>query len=548
MEKRKRTEVEILLSPSPTPKKSKQSNKNLEKQSEQRKFEAKLENLILEDWKLVSNKTLILRTPPSKIGSPNYQVVGRNLSVSDFFSLFFTDEFWKLWKGVVDNQFILSLSTNKITGKREKYYKPVSIHQLKLFYGMYLDLETNFSSKNDSIEKQFQIMRKTKKLPIGENRFFAILSCSQPTTLQFEELEKLYSAIFSRNWDAGPVVSHDETVFAYQPAKRTKKVAEDALDPIPLVYIPRKPHPNGLLSYMTCGKSGQTGLVYVLKIQSFFKHPQLSARESLRNAIESWQHSTTPHFICDAAFGHEEIFKLQKPFFATFSMSINILSTVWNVLKFGLQLNHWRALTRNGVIASVFAATNDDETSFRYHHLLTNSFAIQQPSEPSQSTQESQLQSEPHEQQLDVPVREYTLEFLQKFKKTELQDLCKKNEMKIVGNKEDLISRLLKKLGMDPSRDQRLQQTLSQFEKSQWSTNDAHHQLYKANFNLVDRLNRQWYTFDFGYRVKNWRAKLFLSIVKVSLINSWVLANEQKTVEYLDYREQISVNLLQTSK
>jgi len=41
----------------------------------------------------------------------------------------------------------------------------------------------------------------------------------------------------------------DETVYAYEPATATKIKFEEMRDPIPLVYIPQKPNPNGLLDY-----------------------------------------------------------------------------------------------------------------------------------------------------------------------------------------------------------------------------------------------------------------------------------------------------------
>lgn len=36
----------------------------------------------------------------------------------------------------------------------------------------------------------------------------------------------------------------------YKPAKTTKEKADQEGEPIPVVYIPRKPHPNGLLEYL----------------------------------------------------------------------------------------------------------------------------------------------------------------------------------------------------------------------------------------------------------------------------------------------------------
>lgn len=44
----------------------------------------------------------------------------------------------------------------------------------------------------------------------------------------------------------------DEQVVGYQPSAKTKNKAEQAGHPIPVVYIPRKPHPNGLLFYVVC--------------------------------------------------------------------------------------------------------------------------------------------------------------------------------------------------------------------------------------------------------------------------------------------------------
>jgi hypothetical protein len=42
----------------------------------------------------------------------------------------------------------------------------------------------------------------------------------------------------------------DESLMEYQPGHRAKAEAERANEPIPVTYIPRKPHPNGLLAYI----------------------------------------------------------------------------------------------------------------------------------------------------------------------------------------------------------------------------------------------------------------------------------------------------------
>jgi len=42
----------------------------------------------------------------------------------------------------------------------------------------------------------------------------------------------------------------DEQLVGYQPSPQVKKRAEQQGYPIPVVYIPRKPNPNGLLMYL----------------------------------------------------------------------------------------------------------------------------------------------------------------------------------------------------------------------------------------------------------------------------------------------------------
>jgi hypothetical protein len=50
----------------------------------------------------------------------------------------------------------------------------------------------------------------------------------------------------------------------YQPTSKTKKVAASEGEPIPVVYIPRKPHPNGLEAFI---------------LSSFFDHPTEANRK-----------------------------------------------------------------------------------------------------------------------------------------------------------------------------------------------------------------------------------------------------------------------------
>lgn len=47
-------------------------------------------------------------------------------------------------------------------------------------------------------------------------------------------------------------VAFDESMIGYQPGKQAKEAASAQGKPIPTRFIPRKPHPNGLLLYQVC--------------------------------------------------------------------------------------------------------------------------------------------------------------------------------------------------------------------------------------------------------------------------------------------------------
>lgn len=67
-------------------------------------------------------------------------------------------------------------------------------------------------------------------------------------------------------WTPGPEVVVDESIYEYEVKSYIKKKYEDEKDPIPHHYIPRKPHPNGLLSWTVATKSFHTKLTYILDI------------------------------------------------------------------------------------------------------------------------------------------------------------------------------------------------------------------------------------------------------------------------------------------
>ena len=89
MWKGKRTEIEILLSVSACARKRKKVCRNLEKENEQQEFEKNVENLIIDNWRVVPVGVLNCDAVRTKIWYSNYRVVGRNVQYSDFLAFVF---------------------------------------------------------------------------------------------------------------------------------------------------------------------------------------------------------------------------------------------------------------------------------------------------------------------------------------------------------------------------------------------------------------------------------------------------------------------------
>ena len=66
---------------------------------------------------------------------------------------------------------------------------------------------------------------------------------------QFDKMAEILRTCAQDAWIASKIVTIDKTVYSFQPSAKIKEMYEKMFDKIPVVYIPRKPHPNGLMCY-----------------------------------------------------------------------------------------------------------------------------------------------------------------------------------------------------------------------------------------------------------------------------------------------------------
>ncbi len=139
-----------------------------------------------------------------------------------------------------------------------------SIEDVKKMYGMVMRLENICSSENHDTLGNIDLIENDNKL--GKKRFQVLFDRLIPSNEELRKLIKLANDCFESEWEPSTTNSYDETIFAYQPSEETKKYFETNFDPIPVAYLPNKPHPNGLLSYNLSSISVKTGRAYVYNI------------------------------------------------------------------------------------------------------------------------------------------------------------------------------------------------------------------------------------------------------------------------------------------
>ena len=178
---------------------------------------------------------------------------------------------------------------------------------------------------------------------MSKDRFTAIqssLSCD------WKRLFELLRVSWSSAIDPGGSFAIDEAMFSFQ--------SKD--EHCPKRYIPRKPHPNGLLAYVAALKTS-CGAPYVFDIEGDVDVDKMNPRSALLAMMERfpWPH-LTPHVAIDAGFSGEESMKilLDKGVFFTSAVNTNHKRWLHDLLSRNCPTNSWLAARdSHGVVWSI---------------------------------------------------------------------------------------------------------------------------------------------------------------------------------------------------
>lgn len=178
------------------------------------------------------------------------------------------------------------------------------------------------------------------------------------------------------------VVTVDESVIGYKPNSIKKNQAEANGEPIPVTFIARKPHPNGLLiyglaSYVNHPKPSAEAseLPFILDLRPHLKVGDAGAHNAVRYFMEHWSYDSKPHLCADSAFGSFELMKDIANWGGKTTMSVaQEPQWLWKVLSYCVPPDHWRAAQTPTFIASVHAKLNKETNCTIYKHVISNAY------------------------------------------------------------------------------------------------------------------------------------------------------------------------------
>jgi hypothetical protein len=354
------------------------------------------------------------------------------------------------------------------------------------------------------------------------------------------------------------VAVFDEQVIGYQPSHSSKNAAEKAGHSIPVVYIPRKPHPNGLLIYVVClltltecqlnlyqvatmvesPVEENATLPYILDLLPHLQVSDISPVESLKLGLERWGTISKPHIVADAAFGSVEMLAHITGWggTATFSCASGSSSWLWELLSHNLPALHWRAAVHHpsGYVASLHTAQDKGKTT--HQQLLSSGW----------SAFAKVLVNADSSASSGVPplMPKFTKDTLSKMTVKELHDICKKYHIKVGKAKAGYVHNIVQRSDT-LHKDSDLVESLQRSLHDQYMADPAPlHDFYKDNFNFVDLADRRWYSVEEHHQHQRWQTKMILAILRTAVSNTWVYATKFEYQPWLSWRTALSLELL----
>ena len=246
--------------------------------------------------------------------------------------------------------------------------KEVTAEEAIRFYGLLMMIESSYGNNTANLRAHFSAVKSEFEEPekiMGIDRFTILRGAFYGSSDFLKKVCDEFHLATTKHISQISVVVGDEAVAEYQPAAATKKKHEKMGDPIPVIYIPRKPHPNGFLFYLLATfVSDPTGLEstvpYVLDIIPHLSAGDVPPVETIKEFLKRWTGvGAKPVVVLDAGFSSLQLIASIKAWggHVVMSSKTDTLEDVWQALSTSLPPHFWHAAVRDdGLVASCHAA------------------------------------------------------------------------------------------------------------------------------------------------------------------------------------------------
>ena len=344
------------------------------------------------------------------------------------------------------------------------------------------------------------------------------------------------------------VVAIDESMIGYKPSRESKERDSASGNAAPTVFLPRNPHPNGLLFYIAATKvddhTQKKTLPWMLAI---FPHLVPGDQSHAFSHLVSACKFPRVHFVTDSWFSTKENFESVKPP-STFTISCraNMHTKMWDALTHNLPVSMWRAaFNKNSVFASVHKCVDSGSGKTAVQRVLSNAWeytcARGQPEQPSRLC-ESHCQDEPFPR---IPF--FTHEILAVKMASELREICGSWNIRFGTKKATAIEAILKRVGLEYRELSLIEQAKPDLEKSRLAGDGPIHETYKSCFNFVDMVDSRWYSVEEHHHYDRWQIKMILALMRFAVINSWTYHRNGTGEEWIQWRLAVASELINST-
>ena len=521
------------------------------------------------------------------------------------------DTFWSSIFSQEILEIIISIINSKLeftsgdTRRSKSIHRPTNLEEIKCFFGIKLLLENTYSVQLSVLRTHLRELKKKYTFRMDANRYAILLSSIVPSNSHLQLfIKKILSAMNSK-LETSSIAVIDESLYEYYVRNEVRhRLEKENKDPVPQVYIPKKPRPNGLLNYVIA-------IAFRNPIKSNSIHPFIVGMyphliassapkhfDVVRYFMDNWSFEKRPHIVADSAFGSFQLLDDIKRWgsTATFALSSSTEPNLWKLLRAGLVNDKWRAAFNetSGVVASLSLKTKTGKTEQVCQTVISTGFKYStSPIQPTSQTslegavalskipvdtlrfiaqkcglsisgdcfdlveritginvmveEENNEQSNEQSENLN-PL--YSSQSLKKRKITELRSIAKVQKVNLTKakTKDEIVNRISEYFNTNQRDWNKL---VDQFHEISLNANPQPspvNDLYGDFFNFVDLHDRRFYKVEYKHKILNWRTMMFQALWNVFIVNLWVLWNQKYPIKFIEFREMLGKILIQSDQ